>query len=256
MLSIFFSVLQKPERQTFSQSYVPSLWKKIFIRFNARTNTNHGYFSYLIWLSFHLKQLIRQCQLCIWTLCCFRNKYGELTLYLNFERNIYLVSSWMNLKQNRILQLLFPSNELKYIHAHDASTFNARCNDSPTITNATASNSWTMKSDDSALQPKMFSSSFVMLARVKMACPPDESPLKVPLTRLTYAPGAGGLNETLPVWSTDTRMITSFSLFFLIPQFAVPVSPENIHVNVTVDPETPYTVPPPYDDVNENAPCT
>ena len=111
-----------------------------------------------------------------------------------------------------------------------------RFNDSPAITNATVSNRVTVKSDDLALQPKMFSSSFLMLARVKVAFPADESPIKVPLTRLTYLSGAGGLNGTIPVWSRYASVITSFTLFFLSPQFTPPVSPNKLQVNVTVDP--------------------
>lgn len=84
-----------------------------------------------------------------------------------------------------------------------------------------------------------------------MACPEDESPLRLPLTRPTY--DCGTVNDTWLLLERDTSLLSlgiigelgSFS-----PQVTIFALPEKLQVKFTEDPTNPVTVFPPYIDTN------
>jgi len=93
-----------------------------------------------------------------------------------------------------------------------------------------------------------------MLLRVKMACPEEELPLRLPLTRPMY--DCGTVTDTWPLLERDTSLLSlgivgelgSFS-----PQVTIVVIvalPEKLQMKFTEDPTNPVTVFPPYGDMN------
>jgi len=90
-----------------------------------------------------------------------------------------------------------------------------------------------------------------MLLRVKMACPEDELPLRLPLTRPMY--DCGTFTDTWPLLERDTNLLSLGIIDELVsfsPQVTIVALPEKLQVKFTEDPTNPVTFFLPYGDMN------